>query len=78
MNQEQRNALLTGLAVLAVMVGGSLLLSTHQSLRALTFGGLLLLAAAGCVVESHRKKPKPGDTKKPPPPTEKNTPRDKE
>ncbi len=56
MNQEQRNTLGTGVLVLAVLVGASLVLSTHDGLRSLVFGGLLLLAVAGCVVESRRKK----------------------
>lgn len=58
MNKEQRNALLTGILVLAVMLGAGMVLTAHPTIRSIVFIGLLLLAAVGCIVESHVNKQK--------------------
>ena len=58
MNKEQRNALITGILVLAVMLGAGMLLTAHATIRSIVFIGLLLLAAVGCIVEAHVNKQK--------------------
>lgn len=51
MNNEQKRALLTGMVVLALLVGGAIVLTMFQSLQTVAMVGLLLLAGIGCWVQ---------------------------
>ncbi|WP_462323418.1 hypothetical protein [Desulfoplanes sp.] len=55
MNHEQKHALLTGILVLALLIGGGLLLTVFEDLKNLVLIGLLILAGIGCLVQGRSK-----------------------
>jgi UDP-N-acetylmuramyl pentapeptide phosphotransferase/UDP-N-acetylglucosamine-1-phosphate transferase len=56
MNKEQKNALLTGVLALGVMLGAGMLLTAHHTIRSILLIGLLVLAALGCMVQGRTSK----------------------
>ncbi len=62
MNSEQKHALLTGILVLAVLIGGGLLLTVFEDLKNMALIGLLILAGIGCLVQGRTKPAKKSQT----------------